>query len=145
MKNRLKLIVCRTLWAISFFTIACESGSKNELDKLEAEVMAVHDEIMPKMGDIMALKEGLAANLKKTDSTSANYRKIKQETDSLSYLLTDSDNGMMDWMDQYNADTLKAISAEDASKYLLDQKLKINIVKQSTIKNIDVVKAYLKK
>ena len=60
MKNSLKLIV------ISLFALACESGSNKELDKLESEVMAVHDEIMPKMNDIMTLKDELSANLKKT-------------------------------------------------------------------------------
>jgi hypothetical protein len=139
MKNSLKLI------AISLFTLACNDGSKGEVEKLEAEVMAIHDEIMPKMGDIMSLKEDLNANLKLVDSTATNYSKLKQETDSLSYLLTDADNGMMDWMDEYNADTLAAISSEDAAKYLLEQKTKINSVKEITLKNIDAVKKYLKK
>jgi hypothetical protein len=139
MKKSLKLI------AISLFAFACSDSSKGEVEKLEAEVMAVHDEIMPKMGDIMSLKEDLIANLKKVDSTSTNYPKLKQETDSLSYLLTDADNGMMDWMDEYNADTLAAISSEEGAKYLLKQKTKINSVKEVTLKNIDAVKKYLKK
>lgn len=126
-------------------TIIFGCTSENKIEVLQDEIMAIHDEIMPKMGEIMNLKNDLATNLKATDSTSANYSTIKLKSDSLAYLLTEADNGMMDWMDEYNADTLKAISVEDGEKYLMEQKNKINSLKEITIKNIESAKKYLKK
>ncbi len=138
MKN---ILICIPILMLCF---SCNKSDKN-LKALQDDVMAVHDEIMPKMGEIMDLKDKLATKLEKMDSTAANYMSIKQETDSLNYLLTGSDNNMMDWMDEYNPDTLKALSAEDAEKYLLDQKDKIKKIKEGTYKNIEIVKGYLKK
>lgn len=125
-------------------SISCNTEQK-KIDKLENEVMAIHDEIMPKMSEIMALKSDLGEMLKKSDSTAANYGKLKQEVDSLNILLTESDNGMMDWMDAYNADTLKSSTTENAEKYLIDQKQKIDLVKEKTLKTIEGVKKYLNK
>ncbi len=138
MENSLKYIF------LLLVAVGC-SSSDQKIEKLQDDVMAIHDEVMPKMGEIMNLKDELANNLKAIDSTSANYRNTKAMSDSLSYLLTESDNGMMDWMDEYNPDTLKAINAEDGEKYLTEQKNKINSIKESTIKNIEVVRKYLKK
>ncbi len=131
--------------ALLLLTIIFGCTTENKIEGLQDEIMAIHDEIMPKMGEIMNLKNDLATNLKATDSTSANYSTIKLKSDSLAYLLTEADNGMMDWMDEYNADTLKAISVEDGEKYLMEQKNKINSLKEITIKNIEGAKKYLKK
>ncbi len=133
---------------LSIFTAVllfnCNSNSNN-LDKLESDVMAVHDEIMPKMGEIMSLKSKLADKLKATDSTSTNYSQVKAKIDSLNSLLTIADDGMMDWMEQYNADTLKVISAENGANYLKAQKEKIDAVKSITLKNLADVNDFLKK
>lgn len=131
------------LFLLTFCLFAC--SNENRIETLQDEVMAIHDEVMPKMGEIMNLKDELANNLKALDSTSANYSSIKLKSDSLSYLLTEADNGMMDWMDEYNADTLKAISAEDGEKYLIEQKSKVNSIKEITNRNIEEAKKYLKK
>lgn len=133
------------IFSLILVTFACGTADQKKVESLENEVMAIHDEVMPKMGEIMNLKDELASNLKKIDSTSADYASVKQVTDSLSYLLTASDNSMMDWMDEYNADTLKSITPAESEKYLLDQKSKIAQIKENTVKNIDAVKKYLNK
>lgn len=125
--------------------LSCNGGENQKLEILQDEVMAIHDEVMPKMGEIMSLKEQLNTSLAAIDSTKANYGAIKVASDSLTNLLTEADNNMMDWMDEYNADTLKAISVEDGIKYLMEEKSKIGAVKELTNKNIDAVKQYLKK
>ncbi len=134
-----------TTLIFSMLFLASCNGNNNKLETLQDELMEIHDEVMPKMGEIMSLKEELSNNLKTMDSTTANYKTAKVVSDSLSNLLVEADNGMMDWMDEYNADTLKAISAEDGEKYLLEEKNKINAVKETTLKNIEAVKKYLKK
>jgi DNA repair exonuclease SbcCD ATPase subunit len=138
MKNSIKI-------SILFFIMCACNTQKEEanVDKIEAEVMAIHDEVMPKMGEIMELKSKLADKLKATDSTSNQYKSLKQKTDSLNYLLDKADNGMMDWMNQYKADTLALLSKENGVMYLTDQKAKILEVQEMTKKNLEPVKQYL--
>ena len=49
--------------SIIFITIflfaACSEQKKSAVDELKEKVMAVHDEVMPKMGDIMKYKKQL--------------------------------------------------------------------------------------
>jgi hypothetical protein len=139
MKNSLFLLL------FAFTMQNCTDSESKKLEVAENEVMAIHDEIMPKMGEIMDLKASIAEKLKGLDSTAINYQTVKQELDSISYALTQADNGMMDWMDEYNADTLKAISTQEAAKYLEEQKMKVTEIKALTLKNIDAAKLILKK
>lgn len=135
----------KSIIILTTLIIGCNNGENQKLEVLQDEVMAIHDVVMPKMGEIMSLKEQLNTSLAANDSTKANYGAVKVASDSLTNLLTEADNKMMDWMDEYNADTLKAISVEDGIKYLMDEKSKITAVKELTDKNIEAVKQYLKK
>jgi hypothetical protein len=130
--------------ALLAFMMAC-NGSQNDLKKMEDEVMAIHDEVMPKMGDIMSMKEALKKNIAAIDSNSVGYAAVKAQSDSLSYLLVKSDDQMMDWMNDYNPDTLVTIKPEEGMKYLEEQKAILNQIKESTNKNLDAVKSFLKK
>jgi chromosome segregation ATPase len=128
------------------FLMSCNNNNdESKMKQLEDEVMAVHDEVMPKMGEIMDLKSKLTESLKELDSTSAQYSALKQKTDSLKTLLDVADTQMMDWMNQYNPDTLNTLDIEQATKYLTDQKNKITMVKDNTLKNIEPAKQYLNK
>lgn len=135
----------KSIIILTTLIIGCNNGENQKLEVLQDEVMAIHDVVMPKMGEIMSLKEQLNTSLAANDSTKANYGAVKVASDSLTNLLTEADNKMMDWMDEYNADTLKAISVEDGIKYLMEEKSKITAVKELTDKNIEAVKQYLKK
>jgi hypothetical protein len=123
--------------------ISC-TDKKVQIDALENEVMAIHDEVMPKSEEIMSLKGKIKAKLAAIDSTSAVYKKMKISTDSINYLLDSADNQMMDWMMGYSGDSLKMLSEDKAAAYLLDQKGKIEKVKALTLKNIEQAKAFLK-
>ena len=45
------------LFIAVFFLFSCENEKKRTQDQLLDKVMALHDEIMPKMGDIMKYKK----------------------------------------------------------------------------------------
>jgi hypothetical protein len=134
-----------TLFIIALLLSCNTQNQGNNFDKAENEVMAIHDEIMPKMGEIMELKSNLKEKLKAIDSTSKEFGILKPKIDSLNWLLDQAENGMMDWMSQYDADSLKALSKEEGIKYLTSQKMKIDSVKQMTLQNLEKVKQYLGK
>lgn len=99
-------------------------------DPRVAEVMAIHDSIMPRMQDLLNLKKELVAQIGKADSTlnkgnNALAKAEKKEGEAIKQRLEQADEAMMEWMHQYNADTLDQLDTEKAALYVADQKRKI--------------------
>lgn len=124
---------------IATSTLACQSNADTEaVAKLEADVMAVHDEVMPKMEQIMNLQ----ADLKKRTETDSITRAT---ADSLGRALNEADKAMSDWMAEYKTDAVKTLPPAEARTYLEGEKRKIEAVKEKTNRSIDAAKAFLQK
>lgn len=81
--------------------ISCQSSKKEEkkdVSKLKKEVMAIHDDVMPKMGALRRASKELMAlgdSIQPIDSArAATYLNAAQE-------LVDANESMMEWMRQY--------------------------------------------
>ena len=124
---------------ISLFTllIACKKNTEDKQKVMIDEVMAIHDEVMPKMDEIMSLKSSLDSAIK----VSPDSAKAKKMYSSLQL----ADDGMMDWMENYDSESVKGKSQEEISKYFADQKTKITEVKVLTDKSIEEAKGFLGK
>ncbi|MCE7041995.1 hypothetical protein [Dyadobacter sp. CY312] len=127
-----------------------DHGSHAAGDPRVAEVMAIHDSIMPQMGAIMDLKQKITANLKTTDSllvvkSTDVLKKRKEEAFTLHIQLDKADKEMMNWMHQYKADTLEKLGDSEATAYIADQKLKIETVRNQMNKGIADARAFLDK
>ena len=129
----------KTLITLSFFAslIACQKNAEDKQKLMINEVMAVHDEVMPKMDDIMSLKSSLDSAIK-VSPDSAKAKKLYSALDV-------ADNQMMDWMDNYDSESVKGKSQEEISKYFAEQKTKITEVKIMTVKSIEEAKVFLGK
>ncbi|WP_296618535.1 hypothetical protein [Marivirga sp.] len=131
MKSVFKL----SLMLFAFLMISCESKEK-EIEKLKSETIAVHDEVMPKMDDIMKLKKSLRA---KEDSVSSHdSTKIK----GLILSLEKSDKVMMNWMRNYDPQ-MEGMSDEEKIEYLKQQKSSIQEVSEQMRSSISEAEAYL--
>ncbi|GAB4031108.1 viral A-type inclusion protein [Spirosoma jeollabukense] len=148
---KLTLLVAGVL-GISGVLWGCNSG-KETVKETENEVFAIHDEVMPKIDDIMKLKKqlkqriALLDSLKTTGSATAEVR-IGEEKDQASRLsrnLLVADSLMMDWMSHYNGDTLAKLSSDDALRYLGAQKDQISDVKTKVNTSIEQAKQFLGK
>jgi hypothetical protein len=129
-------------------TFGC-NGDHAAVENLEKEVFAIHDEIMPKMDNLMALKSQLSKELANIDSLTkiASSTALLARKDSvlnLSTALEKADVGMMDWMHGYNGDSLQKLPVADALKYLRAEKIKIEAVKQQTLGTIASAEQFLK-
>ena len=130
MKNLLKLIVIFLF--LGFASCKNNPESKSNLsnesiqeDSLYNELMAVHDEMMPKMQDIMNLKSELspiADSLSSIDSLST--KAIHQTISDLE----NADKAMMGWMHQFNPN-MDSLSHTERMTYLTHQKAKMDSVK----------------
>lgn len=116
---------------ISIFLFSCEDHSQKEREQIFKEVMAVHDEMMM-MGKI----RGAQSKLKKMMvSDSTNIEKYQTAFDQLQT----ADDTMMDWMRQFK-NPAQNIEAKEAIKYLKDQKIKVQKMKEEMIENMDKAK-----
>ena len=120
------------------------------VSKAQQEVFAVHDEVMPRIGDIMKLKKELNGkmaaldSIKGTPTETVRVDEQKAQVRQLVRRLTEADNMMMDWMDRYNGDTLKKLSEPNALRYLDEQKQLINNAKSKINQSIEQAQTYLK-
>ena len=137
MKRILLLVV------IVFATFTCKEAQKetNEVTRMD-RVIAVHDEVMPKMGTIGRLINELES---KVDSTSVG-KQYEVAIDDLE----DGYNMMMDWMkgfgDRFDSDEImegKALTKEKEA-WLIEEEEKVNIMKDKINISIANAQALLK-
>lgn len=98
-------------------------------DPLYKKVMAIHDEVMPKMSDIHTLKKKIKKS--KSSTTDEAMDLLKQ--------LKDADEGMMSWMHQF-----KLPSDDKATtSYLKNELTKVQKVADDINNSIAKAKKYL--
>lgn len=120
------------------------------IDKAEKEVFDVHDEVMPRIDNIMKLKKNLNGKLTALDSmqgTPTETVRIDEQKAQVRQLvrhLTEADSLMRNWMYRYNGDTLKKLPQADALRYLAEQKQLINNAKAKINQSIQQAETYLK-
>ncbi len=118
------------IFLLTFVTISCSKQEKTknshetgEIETSEAykKTMIVHDEVMPKMDNIMQLKKQLKA---KVDSLSQDSNTDTATINILNPLiveLEDADKAMMDWMHQFDG-SKKSDTTETTTQYYISQK-----------------------
>lgn len=120
------------------------------MKKVESEVMAIHDEVMPKLETIVNLKDKLTSKMIQLDSlqqegvSSTTLAQQRVKAFELSHQLSAADSMMMEWMYRYRGDSAKVLPPEEALKYFLKEKEKITHVKEETEKSIQQTKDFLK-
>jgi len=144
----MKLGIGLTIWAV--FALAACNQDGERVQETEDEVMAIHDEVMPKMQDIMNLKKQLSAELVELDSlqqegvSSTTLAEQKMKALEISQDLGMADSLMMDWMYQYRGDSAKALPAADALVYFRLEKDKMLDVQKRTNQSLEAARAFLK-
>ena len=108
--------------------VSSESEAENILYK---EVMAIHDEVMPLMGELMAMNK----KVKQEDSTS-------QEATELTANLEDANEAMMNWMRKFNPN-IENMTHEETMNYLEEEKKKIMEVKKKMLSAHDQASTFL--
>jgi len=120
------------LLIVAFIFASCIEKKKTAKDQLYDKVMAVHDEIMPKLGDLMNYKRQLNEKIDslRKEENDSNAGKISE----LEKAVTDLDNSheeMMGWMHQFDTDFEGKVKQE-IMDYLNDQMAKIEYVGVTT-------------
>ena len=135
---------------LALFLYSCSAGVDTKA--LKNEVLDIHDEVMPKMGELMSLRKKV---MTKSEALSANVNHDQNEVyslDSLATALASANKGMMTWMNDWSKNAsnfldqddlpIKGVTEEAVLKYLKDEKQRIIEVNENfkaTIKAANVV------
>lgn len=128
---------------------SCNSGGNGDSAAEEAAfktMMEIHDEIMPKMGEINRLSRELKALEAAADTTN---RELMGEIDSAIRALEKADNGMMGWMNLNGGNKLeqiqKEMSHDEILAYIKGEEENILQVKEDMLTSIEQGKNVLEK
>lgn len=120
---------------LTFISACKDSPQKSDTPSQMKEVMAIHDEVMPKMGDISKLVATLKS---KVDTTESGKEYEKAMID-----LQNAHKEMMDWMrsfgDRFNSDEIlnDAALSPEKLKWLEEEEQKIKKVKEDINSSIE--------
>ena len=119
--------------------IACSPSKKSEISALKEQVMQVHDEVMPKMGELMKTEKRLKS---KADSliTAADSVSAQACLDAASKI-NEANESMMNWMRNFQVD-FQGSEAEILG-YLEEQKKGIEKVKEDMLSSLEEGKGKL--
>ena len=96
------------------------------------EVIGIHDEVMPKMSNLLALERQLMERIEQLDSTKAgDIDKAGKFKDQISNL-QEADEAMMQWMRNFQVDQ-EGWSHDSVMSYLSDEKERISIVREKML------------
>jgi len=123
----MKLSASALTLLISILVLACANPLIEENKEMRAQIIGVHDEVMPKMGELMSLQKKALAQ---ADSLYAQDSTATAQIESMRTLAGQLDQayeGMFVWMRQYSLEE-EGKTPEEIKTYLDDQLLKVNQV-----------------
>jgi Mg2+ and Co2+ transporter CorA len=125
-------------------TTACQSGPSEaeQKEKLESDVMALHDEAMAEMGTIYRLRRELTSLRDSLQNQATDTAATQQLTCEITQLEV-ADEAMMNWMRRYKAPTEEQ-PPKEAISYLQQQQTKMEQVKHLMDSTITVARNTLK-
>jgi hypothetical protein len=136
-KNLCSLLLC----ALFFFTLGCKNTEKESETKLNQDIMVVHNEIMPKMGEINRLKRQLG-NYK--DMVSEDNAEMKDSLINTILMLAKMEDSMNDWMGNYKYPNPE-ITHPEMVKYLTGQRDSVKLLSDDIYMSIAVANGFLNK
>lgn len=138
----LKLTLAVVLILITATSCKNENKESTKEKSQMQEVLAIHDEVMPKMGTIGNLISQIDEALKTTDSTEALL--------SASQDLKDSHKAMMDWMkgfgERFDSDEILKgkILTEEKQKHLDEEEASVKALRDKMNSSIENAQELLK-
>ncbi len=138
---------------LAFFLYSCNSGV--DTHALKNEVLDIHDEVMPKMGELMSLRKKVMSKSQELAS-GANFDQAEVNSlDSLATALAAANKGMMTWMNEWSDNASNFLDRDDqpvvgvteeaAVKFLNNEMQRITVVNENFNATIKAAKAVLNK
>jgi hypothetical protein len=123
----MKLFASALTLLISFLVLACSNPLIETNKEMRAQIIGVHDEVMPKMGELMSLQKKALAQADSLYAQDSTATAQIESMRSLAGQLDQAYEGMFVWMRQYSLEE-EGKTPEEIKTYLDDQLLKVNQV-----------------
>ena len=139
----MKLFSSSLIFLFSVLVFACANPLVETNKAMREQIIGVHDEVMPKMGELMSLQKKALAQ---ADSLYAQDSTATAQIESMRTLAGQLDQayeGMFVWMRQYSLEE-EGKTPEEIKTYLDDQLLKVNQVNTDIKAALDQAAAQLK-
>jgi hypothetical protein len=139
----MKLFSSSLIFLFSVLVFACANPLVETNKAMRAQIIGVHDEVMPKMGELMSLQKKALAQ---ADSLYAQDSTATAQIESMRTLAGQLDQayeGMFVWMRQYSLEE-EGKTPEEIKIYLDDQLLKVNQVNADIKAALDQAATQLK-
>jgi hypothetical protein len=123
----MKLFSASLILFLAFLVLACANPLIEANKEMRVQIIGVHDEVMPKMGELMSLQKKALAQ---ADSLYAKDSTATAQIESMRTLAGQLDQayeGMFVWMRQYSLEE-EGKTPEEIKTYLDEQLLKVNQV-----------------
>lgn len=144
-------------WIFLFYTVglvtACTSGngtagesagvSSSDTTALEKQVMAIHDEVMPRLNEINHLSAQLRRIRERLPEAETGKKAVPEGMEQVVEALKLADQSMWDWMKAYN-DGKAATPAGNLADFYRSQLDQVNIVKEKIDSAIANAQAWIK-
>lgn len=130
----MKYSIVFLLFGLTILFQSCGNKQVEANKKLREEVIVVHDEVMPKMGQLKSLEK---TALQMVEELSVSPEPNQEKIDALKTLAAELDQayeGMFVWMRQYEVEDGEK-TPEEVKAYLEDQMVKVTKVNED-IKNV---------
>jgi hypothetical protein len=118
----------------------CKPKQNAELMDLETDVMAIHDEVMPKLPEMNNDIKKLTALYREEGLSDS----LKTEIRGTIIQLTEADSLMWQWMYDYEPPSEKD-SPEEVKNYLEQEKKKVEVVREKILMSMEKSKYILTK
>lgn len=138
---------------LALFMYSCDSSIDTQA--LKNEVLDVHDEIMPKMGEVMSLRKKILVMSKQTASIDNYDQSVVNSLDSLADALAGANRGMLSWMTDWSNNSsnfldqdgkpIEGVTVEAVVKYLEGEKQRMLKVNEHFDSSISTAKEVLSK
>lgn len=125
--------------SLLWFLAACGPYLKKENEALKEEVIAIHDEVMPLMGDLKNYQKQVEKRISQADSLGITPEEVAN-LKALALDLGNSFEGMFVWMRQFKS-SFDEMTDEQVRDYLLEQKVMVEKVNSDIKKSIENYKA----
>lgn len=120
---------------------------KEQADSLEKQVLEGHDIAMPKYMKIPDLQKAIKQMIDSVGQLPAEAQKAaapyKAKLENISKELAAAYSSMENWMNEFNYDSARS-NIEQRIKYLTDEKLKVDKVKETVLGSLQKAESFLK-
>ena len=134
MKNLILILAATTLLTFCQTNKSSESNTLAEptIAELKTEVLAIHDEVMPKMGELRRARKDL---MLQADSLTESNPERAAILNAAADELGSANDGMMQWMRAYEPEFEG--TEEEIREYLEAQKTSIQEVKENMLGSLE--------